>query len=165
MENDKESILKKLIQKAGREETKAVFTGLVMKNIELETELELGKENKLREVINAIQLDSAPPLLQRNIMAQIAFAEQKVVEPIISRKVWYIVAAIAVLILSFCIISPAEKSVDNIPYFSNNITISAFETINKISVLPVIYPAVIFALAVLIMGDYFLRTKMENIRS
>ncbi|MCF2447198.1 hypothetical protein L0657_24805 [Dyadobacter sp. CY345] len=165
MENDKESILKKLIQKAGTEETKSDFTSLVMKNIELETELEFVKENKLRVVINDIQLDSAPPLLQRNILSQIAFAEKTAAEPIISRQVWYTLAALAVLILAFCVTSPADPSADNVPYFSNTLTISVFDFFIKINVLPVIYPAVIFALAVLVMGDYFLRAKMENIRS
>lgn len=95
MENDKEPQFKKLIQKAGMDETKADFTSLVMKNIERETKLAFVKENKLRAVINNIQLDSAPPLIQKNIMAQIVFSEQKVAEPIISRKVWYIVASLA----------------------------------------------------------------------
>jgi len=89
MENEQEEIFRKLIQKAGLEKTHADFTSEVMKNIQIETELEFAREARLKMIISDIEQDSAPPLFQKNVMAQITLTKKLEVEPIISRKVWY----------------------------------------------------------------------------
>ena len=162
MENGKEEIFRKLIQKAGTEKTHADFTSEVMKNIQIETELEFVREAALKTIIADIQLDSAPSLFQRNIMAQITLAKKLEAEPIISRNVWYLVAATAALVLIFCFASPSGGTSENIPYFTTILKVLVSDFSGKIGVLPVIYPAVIFALALLILGDYFFRSKMAG---
>ncbi|SEI43096.1 hypothetical protein SAMN04487995_0662 [Dyadobacter koreensis] len=162
MENEQEEIFRKLIQKAGLEKTHADFTSEVMKNIQIETELEFAREARLKMIISDIEQDSAPPLFQKNVMAQITLTKKLEVEPIISRKVWYLVGAAAVLIFIFCFVSPSGGTPENIPYFSTSLKVVVSDFSGKIGVLPIIYPAVIFALALLIMGDYLFRSKMAG---
>jgi len=160
MKNDRDDILKKLIQKVRIEEPNGDFASRVMKNIQLETELELAKEAKFKSIFGDVRPESAPLSFDKKVMSQIFLGEKKAADPIISRQVWYIVAAAGILILTFCFASPSDMMVENEPYFSNDLKIAVLDFSGKITVLPIIYPAVIFALALLIMVDYFLRSKL-----
>lgn len=157
---DKEDIFRKLIQQAGPDKTSPDFTGMLMENIQIEAEQALEREAVLETILLKLQPESPSPLFQKAIMAQIAMSEKKSEEPIISRKVWYLVAATVLLVIGFCVTGQSDTAVEATPDVlreTNNI-LASFSS--RIVVLPVIYPIAMFALSILLFADYFVRYRL-----
>lgn len=160
MEKEKEDIFRRLIQKTGPDKTSPDFTGMLMKNIQMEAEQALERAAVLETILTKIQPETPSPLFRKTIMAQIALAEKKSEQPIISRKVWYLVAAMVVLVIGFCVVGQSAATVQGTPDFFVKIDQELFKLQKGMMVLPMIYPAVVFALSTLIMADYFVRQRV-----
>ncbi|MDQ6477899.1 hypothetical protein [Dyadobacter sp. LHD-138] len=160
MEKEKEDRFRKLIQKTGPDKTSPDFTGMLMKNIQMETEQALERAAVLETILTKLQPETPSPLFRKTIMTQIALAEKKAEQPIVSRKVWYLVAATAVLIIGFCVLGQSDTAVEGAPNFFVKIDQELFKLQEGMMVLPMIYPAVVFALSTLIMADYFVRQRV-----
>ena len=160
MEKDKEDIFRKLIQQAGPDKTSPDFTGMLMKNIQIEAKQAFEREAVLETILTKLQPETPSLLFQKTIMAQIAMSEKKSEQPIISRKVWYLVAATVLLVIGFCLTGQSDTAEQRTPDFlreTNNV-LAVFSS--SVGVLPVIYPIAMFALSILLFADYFVRYRL-----
>ena len=159
MEKKKDDIFKNLIQKAGTENPSADFTNSVMKMIKRDAVQELVKEDSLRSLLQGnVFIEKPSSSFNRNVMRKVMPVKTKV-EPIISRSAWFLIAA-SVVITILCY-SMAVEPTDGIQTSSRaGLTMSG--VIIKIESLPLIYPATIFGLAVLMLADYYVRERLGN---
>jgi hypothetical protein len=160
MDNNKEDIFKKLIQKAGTDTIHSDFTGRVMKNIQMESEQELIRLAALEAILISLKPEKPSPVFQKKIMAEIACAGRKAEQPIISRKVWYLVAATLTLVIGFCVGIQSDTDGQHTADVFGRTTnvLAAFSS--RVEVLPIIYPVAVFALSILLFADYVVRDRL-----
>lgn len=160
MEKEIEDSFRKLIQQTGPDKTGPDFTAILMKNIQMETEQALERAAVLETILTKLQPETPSPLFRKTIMAQIALAEKKAEQPIVSRKVWYLVAAAAVLIIGFCGLGQSAGAVAGTPDVFRDTNNILMRFSSRVGVLPVIYPIAMFALSILLFADYFVRYRL-----
>ena len=163
-END--DIFKKLIKQAGPEIPSPDFTELVMNSVQLDAQNEFVINSELRSVLqqNAIEKPSADFLLRvmsQVEVQQVAMPSSINVKPIISRQIWYTVAAACFAMLSllgfyyqmYGAASPTPSKI--------SLTDKAFSVIaSGISTMPSFYSLSLIAISGLLLMDYFFRSRI-----
>jgi hypothetical protein len=161
MENSKDDLFKKQIQKAGVESPPPGFTEIVMRGIQLEIQHEMVLNAELKSLLqqNAIEKPSAD--FMENVMSKVEVPVSKIViEPIIRKRTWYMVAAACfalVTLLGFYYQTAGEMSNTSSGIINSD---SAFTVVlYAISSLPSVYSMPLIATSGLLLMDYFLRNR------
>ena len=165
MENSENDKLEKLIREAGTESPSPDFTEFVMHSIQMEAESEMIVSAELKNILQKITVEKPSADFTKTVMLRVD-AQSKVpsykiaAEPVISSKVWYMVAAASVsiiILLGFLYYSlgyipansPASTRVDGI-----------FSLVSyNVATLPFAYSASLVAISSLLLMDYFLRNR------
>jgi len=163
-END--DILIKLIQRAGPEIPSPDFTDLVMNAVKLDLQKEYVFNTELKVVLqkSAIEKPSADFLLR--VMSQVevqqmAIPFKLVAEPIITRRMWYTVAAACVALVSFLGICYKLFGEPSVAASKVTLTDKAVSVIaSGITSMPPIYSLSLIAISGLLLMDYFLRSRV-----
>ncbi|GAB4026960.1 hypothetical protein [Spirosoma gilvum] len=155
MEDEKEDSFRKLIKKAEPDKLGADFTHAIMKRVQAESEMDSAKEATLIHLLKAHTLIEKPSTdFSRRVMNQVMVQKSKPLEPIISTRVWYMIAASLLVIVLFCVLllpsGPPQPTSSGLDRF-----LSSFES--TLDTLPISYPLTIFAMNVLMVTDYLLR--------
>ncbi|WP_020597078.1 hypothetical protein [Spirosoma panaciterrae] len=155
MEDEKDDRFRKLIKRAEPDKPGADFTNAIMKLVQAESELDSAKEAALIQLLQSHTLVEKPSAnFSRRVMNQVMASSSKPLEPIISTRVWYMVAASLLFIILFCILlipsGPTQHTSSGLDSF-----LSSFE--GTLDALPISYPLTIFAMSVLMVTDYVLR--------
>jgi hypothetical protein len=159
MEDEKEDSLRKLIQKVELDEPGADFTNTIMKLVQAESELDSAKEAALIQLFQSYTLVEKPSAgFSSRVMSQVMVSQSKQFEPIISPRVWYMIAASLLFIVLFCLLvlptGPAQHTSSGLDRFLSSIE-------GSLEALPISYPFTIFAASVLLVTDYYLRRKLN----
>ncbi|MBE9461748.1 hypothetical protein ACFP1I_31010 [Dyadobacter subterraneus] len=152
MEEDKEEIFKKLIQKSEPDFTASDFTDHVMKMVQAE---ELVRESALHALLVNNKLDQPSLSFESGIMAQITPVKKKVEKPIISKNAWYIAATFFALMIQYSFFSKSSQ-ITAMDSSLIKITNAMFDFSNNAGQMPVIYFIVVVTLCVLLLADYFI---------
>jgi len=163
---EKDDKLKKLIQKAGTESPPPGFTDLVMHSVQLEVQNEMVMSSNLKNLLQQISAEKPSADFMKTVIAQVesqakAQSYKVVVEPVISKKVWYIVAAASIAMIT--LLGFLYNSIGEIPASSSSITgmDKAFSLVSyNISNLPFAYSMSLIAISSLLFLDYFLRNNI-----
>lgn len=165
MENSENDKLKKLIREAGTESPSPDFTEFVMHSIQMEAESEMIVSAELKNVLQKITVEKPSVDFTKTVMLRVD-AQSKVpsykiaVEPVISTKVWYMVAAASVsiiILLGFLYYSLGDISA-NSPASTRLDGIFSLVSYN-VANLPFAYSAALIAISSLLLMDYFLRNR------
>ncbi|WP_159471454.1 hypothetical protein [Dyadobacter sp. 3J3] len=156
MEEDKEDIFRKLIQKSELDITGSGFTDNVMKMVQAE---EIVQESALRALLVKNNLDQPSKSFESGIMAQITPITKKVEKPIISKNAWYVAAAFLALMIQYSFFSKASQTTA-MDLSLIKITNAMFDFSNNAGQMPVIYFIVIVTLCILLLADYFILQRL-----
>ena len=165
MENSGNDKLKKLIRKAGKESPSSDFTEFVMHFVQMEAESEMIVSAELKNILQKITVEKPSADFAKTVMlrvnAQSEVPAYKITaEPVISSKVWYMVAAACistVILLGFLYYSLGEIP-DNSPAITGVDRVFSLVSYN-VAILPFTYSASLIAISSLLLLDYFLRNK------
>ncbi|WP_221393996.1 hypothetical protein [Dyadobacter sp. NIV53] len=163
MEDSKEDILKKLIQKAGTETPSQDFTESVMLFVGQET---IILNTELKNLLQESILEKPSADFMSKVMAGIPCREQVTnrklaVEPIIGRNIWYLVAAVTVTLIAFLLFCyQATSGLQNTPSQTTGIDKAFLLISSNITTIPSFYSASLIAISSLLLMDYFLRNKI-----
>jgi len=159
MEDDK---FKKLIQHIDLDEPDDSFTDNIMKMVETEEELQLSPV--LLSLLKSGLLAEPSVEFADNLMANIQPAAAKISEPVITKKIGFIIsgAGMVVLLLALATSRIHLKEVAGVSYFSG-LSINLPGTANGImktasSFLPYLIPV-----SVLLFADYLFRTRQQQL--
>ncbi|MBN8824698.1 MULTISPECIES: hypothetical protein [unclassified Spirosoma] len=155
MENENEDNFRKLIQKAQPEKPGAAFTNAIMQRVQAASELDSAKEAALIQLLQSHTLVETPSAnFSRRVMNQLTVRQSKPLEPIISTRVWYMIAASLLCVVVSCLLllssgssQPTSSGLDQL--------LSGFD--GTLNALPIQYALTIFAVSVLMVTDYILR--------
>ena len=161
MEDEKEDSFRKLIQKVATDKPGADFTHAVMKRVQAESELEFVKEAAMGTLLQAHVLTEKPPAdFSRRVMHQVTVSHAKRMEPIISVRAWYLIAASLLAVVGICFLVLPSGTTQHTPSAMDRLLSGAYGTLD---VLPISYPLTIFAVSVLMVTDYFLRHNTKRL--
>ncbi|GAB3175440.1 hypothetical protein [Telluribacter humicola] len=154
MENDN---FKKLIQQAGPDQPATDFTDRLMSAVRAEAEQDIALHTLLRQTTP----EQPSAALAQRIMAQVEATAPKPVEPIISKKAGYLIAAcFALLVVGNLLVSPSPELQPSASAFWEQ-TGSAFSGFTQaIARVPVLYPLTLIATCMLLLLDYFIRQRV-----
>lgn len=93
-----ENEFKKIIQKAGLDESPALFTDNIMRTIGMHEEV--AKTDALGKLLQNAVLSNPAEDFTSKIMQQVAPQKQIVFQPIIGKRTWRIVAGLAAMVFS-----------------------------------------------------------------
>lgn len=152
MDDKQEAHFRKLIRDSGADAPSDAFTRAVMQRVR--------EEAAFRTFMQHHAVDAAPATLSNAVMAQIG-ASQKVVvpKPVISRQVWYWIAAAWTALIAGCFFLPGNEPQS--AFFSQlNAHIMSNQVFNqKFSTIPQPVMLTVIGLSCLVLLDYFLRNK------
>ena len=165
MENSDDK-LKKLIHKAGTESPSPDFTEFVMHSVQLEVQNEMVISTGLINLLQQITVEKPSADFMNTVMSQVearaAVPVYKIsVEPVISKKVWYIIAATGIGVIT--LLGLIYNSIVKIPATSSSITgiDKVFSLVSyNVSTLPFAYSMSLIAISSLLFLDYFLRNNV-----
>ena len=166
MKDENDNILKRLIQQAGPETPPPDFTDFVMNSVQLDAQSDFVVNSELRSVLQqrAIEKPSADFLLR--VMSQVevqqmAVPSRIIAEPIISRRMWYTVAAACIALVS--LLGFYYKMYGDSSTVSSKVTLTdkAISLIaSGVSTMPSMYTLSLIVIAGLLLMDYFLRNRV-----
>jgi len=161
MTKKRDDILKKCIRSVEPDRPASNFTQSVMNEIQAGVQNEVVVNPTLKSLLQQTGLEETPAHFTHSIMSQIEVSNLKNgYPPIISKKAWYrIAAAVAVLLVSLGFSEQASKSPQIVaPYFIGlgNELSAIFSGIYRV---PSVYPLTVIAISVLLLIDYFVRSK------
>ena len=161
MAQDKEDKLKKLIQSVEPDQPTADFTAILMQKIEAQEAIVV---NPALDALFERHLIEEPSVdFTQKVMMGVERIDKKVVyEPIISKKVWYVIGIAASLIITF--ISFFGKSVQTSstpPPLANSINQVTGKIILQINALPTLVLACLFAVSSLVLIEYFISNRKK----
>ena len=156
MEEDKEELFKKLIQKSEPDITGSDFTDHVMKMVQEE---EIVRESALRALLVNNKLDQPSLSFESAIMGQITSVTKKVEKPIISKNAWYMAAAFLALMIRYSFFSKSSQTTA-MDSSLIKITNAMFDFSNNAGQMPLLYFIVIVMLCVLLLADFFILQRL-----
>lgn len=161
MKNDKEDTFKQLIQQAALEQPSAEFTESTMNLVRAEARQAAVNETAVQALLRQPSLVEIPsPDFSRRIMGEVAAFQAIEVEPIIPRRAWYLMAASVVLMIACCYLVVTPATTQSAPSVLESVLIGI---LGQLETLPLLYPLTIVALSVLMLGDYYLRQRIDDI--
>ncbi|SEI44777.1 hypothetical protein SAMN05216327_101638 [Dyadobacter sp. SG02] len=154
MESDdkQEAHFKKLIDETGADSPSDVFTRVVMQSVR--------EEAAFRAVVQTSAVDVTSPAFGKAVMAQI-MANQPVAapKPVISRQIWYWIAAAWAALIVACFFLPGNEPQS--AFFSElNARIMSARLFSQKFAVPQPITLTIIGLSSLVMLDYFLRNRL-----
>lgn len=158
MEEDKEELFKKLIQKSEPDIAGSDFTDQVMKMVQAE---EIVLESALRALLVNNKLDQPSLSFEPGIMAQITPVTRKVEKPIINKNVWYVAAVFFALMIRYSFFSKSSQTTA-MDSSLIKITNAMFDFSNNAGQMPIICFIVIAALCILLLADYFILQRLSK---
>lgn len=155
MEDEKDDRFRKLIKRAEPDKPGADFTNAIMKRLQAESELDSAKEAALIQLLQSHTLVETPSAnFSRRVMNQVTVRQSKPFQPIISTRVWYMIAASLLCVVVSCLLLLSSGSSQPASSGLDQLLSSVDGTLNA---LPIQYALTIFALSALMVTDYFLR--------
>ncbi|MGV3601913.1 MAG: hypothetical protein ACO1N1_11950 [Dyadobacter fermentans] len=149
MEEPNEPKFKQLLRQAGADKPAGDFTGAVMRRVQEEAALRVLVRNSAAEAPSAA--------FTKHIMAQIAPAPAAP-RPVISRQVWYWIAAGWAVLLVACLFVPGNEQ-SALAGRINALLVSNDVLAGTAREIPQPVTATIIALSSLLLLDYFLRNN------
>lgn len=165
MENGKEENLRRLIRETAVEKTALDFTENVLRGIQAELLHENATELALKSLLQKHAVEKPSAAFQASIIEKLNTSQSLKVEPIITPKAWYAIAAMVAVLLLAAYIFPSDKS-SEIPHFltlaSESVRHLTLPEISKSSLNIVVLS--LLGLATLLLADYFMRLKASSYR-
>ncbi len=160
MKNDKEDTFKKLIQQAALEQPSADFAKTTMRLVQAEARQTAANETAMQALLKYPGLVERPSLdFSRRVMGEVEVLHATKVEPIITKRTWYLIAASVVLMIVGCslLVTPATTQ-----SAQSSMDILLMSITAQLEVVPIFYPLTIIALSLLMLTDYYLRQRIET---
>ena len=152
MDDKQEAHFKKLIRDAGAEVPSDAFTRAVMQRVR--------EEAAFRAVMQDHAVEVAPKAFSSGVMAQIRASQKTVApKPVISRRIWYGIAAAWVALIAACFFLPGNEPQS--AFFSQlNARITSAQAFSQQAyTIPQPVMMTIIGLSCLVLLDYFLRNR------
>lgn len=162
MEKDEEDNFKKLIQKAGTEVTPSDFTSIVMKSVQAAAQQQAETEIRLVKLLQQNPVETPSASFNKNVLAKLEPYPSRAEMPIISKKVWYFIAASFAGLLIYAFASQTSESGQQNPGFVSGVDELILGAIPKISLIPLQYQLTFVAIAGLFLLDNLIRQKLAN---
>ena len=103
---------KKLLREAAEEKASLRFTDHVLKGIEAELQKQTALETSLKRVLQKHAIEQPSADFRSKIMASLSPAPAEKFKPIISRTIWYGIAAAVVVLLLTSFLFPSALATD-----------------------------------------------------
>lgn len=145
MKDDK---LKQLLKQAGTDKVADGFTGSVMNIIEADN----LRETALQSLLKQHPAEGPSFDFTASVMRQVS-AQRKplVIQPIITKKAWYVIASVFVLFILIAFATSSKPAATN-AIGDSHIT----SLVNQLQVIPGTAVLGLVAMAVLLLGDYLI---------
>lgn len=159
MEEDSTDHFKMMIKKAGSDEVNADFTDHVMKMVQAE---ELLQESALRIVLSESAVEKPSRSFEMNVMLQINPAVRKAEKPIVSKSIWYVIAACYAMIMGYSLLSKSPQTgIDANPFpLEIESALTGFSL--NVFQMPVLFSITIAVLGALLLADYFIHQRLAG---
>lgn len=160
MEKDEEYNFRKLIQKAGKEKAPSDFTSNVFRFVKIAAQQQEETESRLAQLLRQNMVETPSASFDTNVFAKLEPYPSKTEPPIISRKVWYLIAACFAGLIIWSLFGQNADATQQNPGFVSGIDEFLLGAIPKISLIPIQYQLTFVAVAGLLLLDNLIRQKL-----
>lgn len=162
----KKDILKILIRKAELDTLPRNFTAIVMEEIAAQHEAVINPE--VKSLLKRSGVEKPLPGFTQCVMAQVEAVDFKAAyKPIINKKVWLIIFAVAVVFVVLCLnfSEPGSSSPNGLTSYFINIGGTLNTILTNVSSVPSLYLITFISLGALLVTDYLLRTRGPSLET
>lgn len=152
MDDRQEGHFKKLIRETGGDTPSDAFTRAVMQHVR--------EEAAFHALVQRNAVDLTPNAFSSEVIAQIQASRKAVApKPVISRRIWYWIAAAWAALIVACFFLPGNEPQSVFSENLNGLMISNQVFNQKFSTIPQPVMLTVIGLSCLVLLDYFLRNK------
>ena len=162
MEKDEEHNFRKLIQKAGEEKAPLYFTSNVLRSVQVAAVRQEETENRLAQLLRQNMVETTSVSFNENVIAKLEAYPSKTEQPIISKKVWYLIAACFAGLIVWSFASQTSDVAQQNSGFVSGVDELILGAIPKISLIPIQYQLTFVAVAGLLLLDNLIRQKLVS---
>jgi len=152
---DKNDKLKQLLKQAGADKPAEGFTDSIMSIIEAD----VAREAALKTLLKQQPAEGPSFDFTASVMRQVSAQRKPLIfQPIISKKAWYVIATVFMLMIAASFVGSESSRLQDI---SGNSRITSI--MNEIHVIPAIYVLAAVSVAILLLGDYLLTQRKKAV--